>query len=275
MSLTYRCCSVHTHSALCDGSDAPAAMAAAAYERGVRYFGLSCHSHTPIPADEAAVLPADTTEYRAAALALRAEYAGRMEVLLGIEWDSQSDISPEGFDYWIGSVHYQRGDNGTFYAADWGEEHFAACRDELFGGDALGVAEGYFGEVRRVAAKKPTNLGHIDLITKLNAGNRFFDEDAPRYRAAALEALHAADAAATLLEINTGGVSRGYRTAPYPALFLLKEWRAMGGRVILTSDAHRAENVLFGYEQAAELARAAGFRESAVLTAAGALDCPL
>lgn len=275
MSLTPFACSVHTHATLCDGKDTPEVMAAAAYAAGVQYFGVSCHSHTPIPMDEGAVLPADMAEYRAEVLRLREEYAGRMEVLLGIEWDSQSDITPEGFDYWIGSVHYQAGSPGKFYAADWGEEQFTACRDELFGGDALAVAEGYFREVCRVAAKRPTILGHLDLITKLNAGNRFFDEASPRYRQAALEALHTADPGASLLEINTGGVARGYRDAPYPALFLLKEWHAMGGRVILTADAHSADTVVYGYAQSIALAKAAGFDRSVLLTMEGAVECPL
>ena len=274
MSLTPAVCSVHTHADFCDGKNTLAEMAAAAYDAGVRYYGVSCHSHTPIPQDEGAVLPGDMTAYRRAVLELRAEYAGRMEVLLGLEWDSQSDVTPEGFDYWIGSVHYQAG-NGRFYAADWGEEHFTACRDELFGGDALAVAEGYFREVCRVAEKKPPILGHLDLITKLNGGSRFFDEDSPRYKAAALEALHAADPAATLLEINTGGVSRGYRTAPYPALFLLREWRRMGGRIILTSDAHSADTVVYGYGQSAALAKAAGFAKSTLLTRGGPVECTL
>lgn len=275
MSLTPFACSVHTHSTLCDGKGTPEEMAAAAYAVGVQYFGVSCHSHTPIPMDEGAVLPADMTAYRAAALRLREEYAGRMEVLLGIEWDSQSDIKPEGFDYWIGSVHYQRGSNGKYYAADWGEAQFAACRDELFGGDALAVAEGYFAEVARVAAMKPTILGHIDLIVKLNAGNKFFDEDAPRYQRAALDALHAADPRATLLEINTGGMARGYRTTPYPALFLLKEWRSMGGKIILTADAHSTDTVVYGYAQAMDLARTAGFDRSVLLTVNGPVEASL
>ena len=274
MTLTPAACSVHTHATLCDGKNTLAEMAAAAYDAGVRYYGVSCHSHTPIPADEGAVLPKDMADYRRAVLELRAEYAGRMEVLLGLEWDSQSDVTPEGFDYWIGSVHYQAG-NGCFYAADWGEEHFTACRDELFGGDALAVAEGYFREVCRVAEKKPPILGHLDLITKLNGGSRFFDEESPRYKAAALEALHTADPAATLLEINTGGVSRGYRTAPYPALFLLREWRRMGGRIILTSDAHSADTVVYGYGQSAALAKAAGFGKSTLLTLSGPVECSL
>ena len=126
-----------------------------------------------------------------------------------------------------------------------------------------------------MAARRPTILGHLDLVTKFNAGNRFFDEDSPRYRAAALEALHAADPWATLLEINTGAVSRGYRKTPYPALFLLREWRRMGGRIILTADAHSADAVVFFYEGAAELARAAGYGSSVLLTAAGDVERPL
>ena len=265
-------CSVHTHATCCDGKSTLAEMAAAAYAAGVRYYGVSCHSHTPIDLDVGYVLPADMTEYRQAVLALRAEYAGRMEVLLGLEWDSQSDIMPEGFDYWIGSAHYQR-QGGKAYAADWGEEAFTACRDEAFGGDALAVAEGYFREVARVASMKPTILGHMDLITKLNAGNRFFNESAPRYKKAALEALHAADPTATLLEINTGGMARGYRDAPYPALFLLREWRTMGGQIILTSDSHSADTVLHGYGDSIVLAKAAGFDKTTILTLNGPIEC--
>lgn len=275
MSLTPFACSVHTHATCCDGKNSLAEMAEAAFQAGVRYFGVSCHSHTPLPLDQGFVLPADMSAYRRDVLALRSAYAGRMEVLLGIEWDSQSDITPEGFDYWIGSAHYQRGANGKYYAADWGEEAFIACRDEVFDGDALAVAEGYFAEAARVAAKRPTILGHIDLITKLNAGNRFFDEDAPRYKSAALAALHAADPAATLLEINTGGMARGYRDAPYPALFLLKEWRAMGGRIILTSDSHSVDTIVYGYDQAAAAAKAAGFEKSTILTLDGVKECTL
>ncbi len=120
-----------------------------------------------------------------------------------------------------------------------------------------------------MAARKPTILGHIDLITKFNGSGAFFDEAAPRYRTAALDALHAADPRETLLEINTGAMSRGYRKTPYPALFLLREWRDLGGRIILTADAHRAGDIVYGYAQAAELARAAGFSRSTLLTLLG------
>ena len=100
-------------------------------------------------------------------------------------------------------------------------------------------------------------------------------EDDPRCRTAALEALHHTDPDATLLEVNTGAISRGYRDTPYPAVFLLREWRGMGGQIILTADAHSPETVVYGYGQAAELARAAGFRECVLLTGRGWKPCPL
>lgn len=269
MSLTPYACSVHTHCTLCDGKDAPAAMAAAAFQAGVKYYGFSSHSHTPLPEDEGCVLPVDMTAYRKAVLDLRAEYEGRMEILLGLEWDNCADVSWEGFDYWIGSAHRLRGPDGNFYTVDWGEEELRACRDNAFHGDGIAMVQSYYAEVRRVAALRPTILGHIDLVTKFNEKSPFFDEEHPAYRAAALDALHGADPKATLLEINTGAIARGYRTSPYPALFLLREWRTMGGEIILTADAHSASGILYAYDEAVKLAKAAGFARSVLLTAAG------
>ena len=270
-------CSVHTHSTFCDGKNTMAEMAAAACAAGVKHYGFSGHIHTPCPADVGVCMASDMTAYRREALRLRQEYAGRMEILLGIEWDLCSDLSVSDWaDYWIGSVHnlYDAA-TGEYYSVDWKVEELERCRDTLCGGDAMEMVRRYYAAVAEVAAKRPTILGHIDLITKLNGGNRFFDEDSPAYRAAALEALHAADPKATLLEINTGAMARGYRDSPYPALFLLEEWRAMGGSIILTADAHTAEGVLFGYGKAIALAKSAGFTESVLLTLDGSVSCGL
>ena len=277
MSLTPECCTVHTHSILCDGKGTLAEVAAAAFAAGVRFFGASGHSHTEIPYDEGNVLPSDLSNYRSQLLSLRKAYQGRMEVLLGIEQDSCSkEMVPDWADYWIASVHnLYDPKTGRYYSVDWDRGQLTACRDEMFGGDMLALTEGYYQAVAAMAERKPTILGHIDLVTKLNQGNVFFDEDDSRYQAAALRALRHADPDATLLEINTGAVSRGYRDTPYPALFLLREWRAMGGQIILTADAHSPETVVYGYGLAADQAKAAGFRESVLLTSRGWTVCGL
>lgn len=270
-------CSIHSHSVFCDGGNTMAEMAAAAYAAGVKHFGFSGHIHTPIPTDEGVVLEAEPAAYRAEALRLRREYAGRMEILLGIEWDSCSDLPvPDWAEYWIGSVHnLQDLRSGKYYTIDWKLEQLQACRDEMFGGDMAALVEGYYEAVADVAGRKPTILAHFDQITKLNGDGGLFDEAASRYRAAALKALHAADPAATLLEINTGAMARGYRRVPYPAPFLLEEWKRMGGRVIIAADTHSTETIVCAYDRAIELAKTAGFRESVLLTAEGMVECPL
>lgn len=268
-------CSVHTHTTLCDGGGTPEEMAAAAYAACVKYYGFSGHAHVPIPREQDFVLPADMSAYREAVLSLREEYAGRMEILLGMELDNLSDVAPDGFDYWIGSVHDFQAPDGEFYAVDYSPEEWVRCRDGLFGGDEMRMAEGYYSEVAKMAARKPPILGHIDLVTKYNERGAFIDETSPRYRRAALGALRALDPSATLLEINTGAMSRRWRTSPYPAPFLLEEWRRMGGRIIVTADAHSPEAVLYGYGEAIAAALAAGYRESVVLTRNGVRECPL
>ena len=268
-------CSVHTHSTMCDGKNTLAEMARAAYDAGAVSFGASGHSHTEIPWDQGCVLPADPAAYRAEVLRLREEYAGRMDVLLGVEQDGLTvQPVPDWADYWIGSVHNLRRPGG-FASVDYSPEKLKEDCRTLFQGDFLAMAAAYYVEVAAMAARRPTILGHIDLVTKFCEKTPLFDQASPRYRAAALEALHAADPRSTLLEINTGAMSRGYRKTPYPALFLLEEWRRMGGRIILTADAHSASAIVYGYDQAAELARAAGFTRSAVLTAAGVAETPL
>ena len=129
--------------------------------------------------------------------------------------------------------------------------------------------EAYFAEVEKVAAMGPDILAHIDLIKKLNAAGEFFDEESPRYKAAALKALNVAKEHGCLLEVNTGGVYRGYRKDFYPGAWLLGEWQKMGGKVIITSDAHDVDSLTFGFDEAAAAVKAAGFKSVEVLTVNG------
>lgn len=274
-NLTPFLCSIHTHTAFCDGKNTMEEMAEAAYKAGVRYYGVSGHSHTPVPQDKDFVLPYDMTDYRKKAMELREQYLGKMEVLLGLEWDICSDAVHDGFDYWIGSVHYLQPENDRYYPVDLSEDTFEKCQDEGFNGNIKDMVQMYFKQVSRMAALNPPVLGHMDLITKFNERNRFFDENAEWYRKTALQALHTVSSSKTVLEINTGAMARGYRKTPYPALFLLKEWHDMGGRIIVTADAHTAEGIVYGYNQAVSLAKEAGFKQAVVLTGKGFVECSL
>lgn len=250
-------------------------MAETAWKLGLQTIGFSGHSHTPC--DLSYCMSSEGTgRYLASIAGLKRRYQGRLDILCGLEWDLFSDTDPGNFDYFIGSVHYIRGpETGRYYAVDWEKEELMACMEQEFSGDGLAMAEYYFSQVVELSKKRPDILGHFDLIKKLNSNGELFDENAPRYRKAALTALEKAFLNCHLLEINTGAVSRGYRNDFYPADFLLERWRELGGDVVITADSHSADTLTAYYDEAAEAAKKAGFSRVMVLTKNEFEECEL
>lgn len=263
---------LHTHTCYADGKNTAEEMVQGAIRSGCAALGFSEHSPFPPTGshDGSSLLPERTADYRTEVLRLREKYRGQLEIFLGLEQDIDS-LPPEGeYDYLIGSVHNLRADRDTWLPVDWSAEKFLQAARTHYGGDCLAMAEAYYRLEAEVADRTGCQIvGHFDLITKFNEGGRFFSEEDPRYRSAALEAQTALLERDMIFEINTGAISRGYRTAPYPAPFLLKAIRERGGRVCITSDSHSAQTVTYAFPMAAELAMACGFQETWILTAHG------
>lgn len=262
---------LHTHSTFCDGKNTPEEMVLGAIDAGCGSLGFSGHSPLPPACDPDGwtMRPGDVAAYRAEVLRLREKYAGQLAIFLGLEQDLDSPLPTDGYDYLIGSVHSLWA-GGVSVSVDHRAEITAAAIREHFGGDPMAYAEAYYRRVAEVPQRTGCQiLGHLDLLTKFNQQVPLFDESHPRYAAAAMEAVEAALRADCIFEINTGAMSRGYRTAPYPAPFLLRAIRERCGRICITSDSHSAGTITHGFHEAAELAKACGFRESWVLTERG------
>ena len=263
---------LHTHTTFCDGKNTPAEMAAAAMALGMDSLGFSGHS--PFP-DDWVTAEEDIPRYRAEVLGLREALAGRLEIFLGLEQDCFSPPAGEGWDYLIGSVHEVERDGRLLYV-DESEEDFLRVVRRHFGNDPLAFAEAYYRLVGGVAERTGCQIvGHFDLVTKFNEGDRLFDTGDRRYRAAALEALDRLAEAGVILEINTGAMAKGYRTLPYPAPPLLRAARERNIPICVTSDAHSADAMLHGFARAGALARDCGYREAMYLTAEGFVPGPL
>ena len=260
---------LHTHATFCDGKNTPEEMVRAALSLGMDALGFSSHAPCPVPGDDAGMRPEQVSAYRAEVLRLREQYAGRLEIFLGLEQDYFFFPNQESWDYVIGSVHYVEKD-GTYLGVDYSEAVFLQNVEQHYGGDFYAFAEDYYRLVGDVAERTGCQIvGHFDLITKFNEGDRLFDTTHPRYMAAALAALDRLAERDVIFEINTGAMSRGYRTAPYPAPALLRAMRERHIPICITSDCHSRANLLCAFVQAAELARSCGYREQMVLTRRG------
>ncbi len=252
---------LHAHSTLDDGRSTPEEMLRASLSAGMCSCGLSLHSPLPFQNDWAPGM--ETVEvFLREMRRLAAAFAPRMTVYVGIEWDVLSenvDLAP--FDYVIGSVHHLPVD-GANPSVDESPEATADLLARYFGGDADAAAALYFSELQKVAAQPRAQIvGHFDLLTKFNERGAFFDEESPVYRRAATRAMEALVEADKIFEVNTGAISRGYRTSPYPSRVLLEQLRRMDGRVTLGSDAHSACNVACAFDAALRLVRDCGFRQ--------------
>ncbi len=268
---------LHTHTVYSDGKHTPEEMAEGAVRSGCASLGFSEHSPLTGEADPDgwSMKPASVPSYRAAVLGLRTAYAGRLAVFLGLEQDIDSAPPTDPYDYLIGSVHGVWAD-GMYLSVDASPGLFDQTVREHFGGDCYAFAKAYYRREAETAIKTGCHIvGHFDLITKFNEGGCRFDETDPRCRTAALEAMDALLERDVIFEVNTGAMSRGCRTAPYPAPALLRAIRERGGRICITSDSHHAETTVHAFPQAAEQAKACGFRESWILTESGWIPVPL
>ena len=257
--MNYPRVTLHNHTVFCDGKNTVEEMVKSAVSEGIQVLGFSGHSHLPFAPDWT-MSKQGTEEYVAEIRRLQKLYEGRLDIRLGIEWDSLSQGDRSVFDYAIGSVHHVEKD-GEIFSLDLSKDAFVTLVEEHYGGDYLALAADYYESLADFLCREEFDIiGHFDLITKYNEGNALFDADSLRYRTLAIDALDAVLEKDALFEINTGAMARGYRKAPYPAPFLLRRIAEKGGRVILSGDCHAADKLLFGFETAADYAESCGVR---------------
>ena len=235
---------LHMHTVFSDGKNTPEEMIREAIRLGLDTVGISDHSHL----DPCGMTLEATEEYHREIARLKEKYAGQNRVLSGLERDFISeDLSDD--DYVIGSVHLLTMPDGHHVSIDWTAEKQREGVEKYFGGDWYAFAEAYYAtETRVVEVTKCDIIGHFDLITKFIEQEPAFDVHHPRYVKAWQNAVDELLKTGKPFEINTGAISRGYRTEPYPSREIRDYIRAHGGKLIMSSDSHQVETIAYKFE---------------------------
>lgn len=258
---------LHTHTTYCDGQDTPEQMVRAAIEKGLCCIGFSAHGFTAF--DTSYCMAADAqARYKQEILSLRETYRGQIEIYLGCEQDYYGTAAA-GYDYVIGSVHYLH-PQGAYVPVDLSRAALTEGVRQYYGGDFYAAAAAYYASVADVYNKTRCDIvGHFDLITKYNEGGALFSEDDRRYQTSALAAADALLSVGTLFEINTGAITRGHRTVPYPAPFILRHIAQRGGGIVLSGDTHAAQNLCREWKTAVDYALFCGVKTAYRFTGDG------
>lgn len=268
---------LHMHTTYCDGKNSAEEMIRAAESLGLETVGLSGHSYTWF--DTSYCMSLKSTEaYIEEVRALREKYRGRINVLLGTELDYCAEIDTGPYDYIIGSSHYILKE-GAYVDVDYSPDILRDGVEANFGGDMMAAIAAYYEQVGDIVRRTGCDIiGHFDLVTKFIEQEPVVDTSAPEYIAAWKAAadrifedtaeLRAAGRRNRLFdeggplydvfggtngkpvfEINTGAMSKGYRTSPYPAPDQIDYIRSKGGILILNSDSHSAETVAYHFSE--------------------------
>ena len=265
---------LHTHTVWDDGQNTPEEMAKAAIKAGLTSLGFSIHSYLDF-AEDWTLSPEKLPAYCRAIQALKEAYQDQLKVYHGIEWDILSESNLPDYDFVIGSIHFVEL-HGKLFCVDASSEMTAAYLRNYPDITPDAAAEAYFAQYATLAKVNEVDIvGHFDLLTKFDERNDFYHADSPRFHAAAIGAMDALVSAGKIFEINTGAISRGYRTTPYPSRALLTQLRRMGGRITISSDSHSVRTVASGFDAAEKLALACGFTEVWAFDGKGFVPVPL
>ena len=259
---------IHTHTNWSDGKDSMEQVVEAAIQKGFHTIGISDHSYVSVVA-EYCIGETQEAAYRQKLEEMKAAYAGRIDVLAGIEFDFDGKIPEQQYDYIIGSVH-NLNIGGTLYEVDHDPPHFQTLLD-VCGGDSLEVAKRYYDSLtENILRWKPDVLGHFDLLTKFS-----MVEYSEQYWDRAEEALKAMLPAVKVVEVNTGAMSRGWRKEAYPADRILQKIRELGGSIMVSADSHQAQHVDYAFEETVERLRGLGFTSVKEMTKQGFREVPI
>ena len=270
----------HTHSVFCDGNSTLEEVAKSAFDCGIKYLGFSSHSAYPATTG-CEMHPENFLKYKANIEELKKQYFGKMEIFFGFEADYLPPLSWPDYsyyknfnpDYLIGSVHFVWNhdvpQNGTMTVDDETEKVKNGL-ENIFFGDGKKMVQTYFDHQRQMLKSCDFDIiGHIDLIRKRNAALKFFSETDSWYKNELQATAKEIAKAGVVVEINTGGMSRGALDSPYPSLEFLKILKKLDVPILFSSDAHSSEHLVYGFDVAADLAKKAGYSERYYLTTTG------
>lgn len=241
----------HCHTPLCKhAAGMPAEYVRVAIAKGLR--GIIFTDHCPLPGGISSAVrmaPEQFEDYVNLIDRVREEFAGQIDVRLGLE----SDYFP-GIEPWIEQLHARARLN---YMLGSIHPFIAEYRGKYFRGDWFAYQQTYFDHLAQSAETKLFDaLAHPDLVKNERLAEWHFARIQPDIE----RALDRIARSGVAMELNTSGLNKALPEMN-PGLAMLELMQARGIPVVLGADAHRPERVSDGYEPALRMLRSIGYRE--------------
>ncbi len=260
---------LHTHTLFSDGKSTPEELVKAAIDSGLKSLGFS--DHAPVPFQNSfSIAEGELSKYIAKIQQLKNEYADQLEILLSLEVDHIPGLMDDFFvknkdlklDYSIGSVHLvgEHEPANLWFIDGSKREIYDDGLRQFFGNEIRQAVKAFYHQTNRMLEQQtPDIIGHLDKI-KMHNQNRFFREDESWYRALVRETIQVIKEKEVVAELNTRGKYKGRSETLFPSDWILREMKALNIPVVISSDAHHAQEVVLLFDEAAKALKKAGYR---------------
>lgn len=256
----------HSHCLYCDGRADMEVFVRFALSEGFSSYGFS--SHAPLPFPTSWTMEWDRMDdYLSEFHRLKAKYAERIELYVGLEIDYLDETSHPGIarfcnlplDYRIGSVHMLPTADGEVVDIDVPVDTFCRLVDVRFGGDLDRVVHLYYDRLLRMV-----ELGGFDIVGHADK----MHYNASCYRRGLLDEEWYDDLVRSYFqEIARHGYQVEVNTKSYldkhvlfPNVRYFSYLNKLGIRVQVNSDAHYPERINDGRREALQALHRAGYR---------------
>ncbi len=248
----------HMHTPLCQHAEGwPVEYAAAALDRELPEIGFSDHSPMSSDFDDWRMKDDEFERYIQIITDVQQKFSDKLQIRLGLECDYLPDCenwietlnSRADFDYLIGSVHY--------IEANWAVDDPNPKWVSKWDGDIDTIWDRYWSLYRKCASSGLFDfLAHPDLVKKFGHRPK---GDLRRFYEPTIETLAANNIA---IELSTAGLRKPCAEM-YPSRdFLMLAFEA-SIPLVISSDAHRPEEVGMDFVEAIKLAKSVGYTQTA------------
>jgi len=251
-------CNYHTHTHFCDGKENMRFFVEKAIELQFNHLGFS--PHAPISDEYYFTLTDDEIpEYLNEIKFYQKKYF-QIEIFKGMECDFIPSLTKDfsyyqdtfNLDYIIGGVHLVKvpNSNDIWFIDGQKRETYDEGIASFFHHNIKKAVTCFWEQTyEMIETQKFDIIAHIDKIKMHNQG-RFFNEEEEWYKKLVEHALELIIKNNIIVEINARGIYRLRCNDFYPSDFILEKLAKAKAPMVISSDAHRANELPLYYEEA-------------------------
>ncbi|MCL2290546.1 MAG: histidinol-phosphatase [Bacteroidetes bacterium] len=251
-------CNYHTHTHFCDGKENMRFFVEKAIELQFNHLGFS--PHAPILDLYDFTLTADEIPAYLKEVEYYQKHYPQIQIFKGMECDFIPEVTKDfsyykntfNLDYIIGGVHLIKVPNSDdiWFIDGPRRETYDDGIARFFNHDIKKAVTCFWEQTyEMIETQKIDIIAHVDKI-KMHNQNRFFKEDEGWYRKLVDHAIELIVKNHLIVEINSRGIYRLRCDSFYPSDYILEKLAKAKAPIVISSDAHKAEELPLYYEEA-------------------------